>query len=191
MTRYFGLCCHGLGVIQPVDWLAAFLNKNTPAKVHFEIVGGIDPRPLEGSIISTADLAMKRGNRLIFIGHSLGAMLAFYLADRLKAEGKRAPLFVSLDPTGWGTNAPGIAPWSQLTGGEAGKWYVPDSVDTWMAYRTTGYVGDLGGGYAQLAPGNVTTEFAEYTRTEDHIGFVSVPEVQQQILDVVKQVVAQ
>ena len=41
MTRKFAcFLSHGLFIGQPVDELAAFLNKMTPAGIHFNVVGG-------------------------------------------------------------------------------------------------------------------------------------------------------
>lgn len=170
--------CHGLVVGYPVDQLAAFINGATPVDVHFNVTGGSDPRPQTDDIIGKL-IASKTPN--IFFGHSLGAMLAFYAADALKAKGIRAPLFVSIDSTGWGTNAPGVARWDTLVfPPNTGKYLVPDNVDRWIHFFQDE---EPGGGVAMLAPGNTRTDLrVVHLPNENHISIVNSNVVRDDIL---------
>lgn len=188
MTRKFAcFLSHGLFIGQPVDDLAAFLNSKTPDGIHFNVVGGFDPQPLQAQITQQVVTAHQGGAEIIFGGHSKGAMLSFYLADYLKSVGIRAPLFISLDSTDWGSNAPGTVPWAMLLGHpDAGKWLVPNNVDRWLHFWQSAFPG---GGQAALAPGNTTTNFSTQQLNVDHL---SVPTAARQfVLDAVLAVVGQ
>jgi hypothetical protein len=178
---YWGMACHGLGVIQPIDLMVADVHSRTG--FQFQIVGGIDPQPFEDDFVNEYVVQHKAGKKLIFIGHSKGAMMSFYLADRLKKYGIPLALVISFDSTCWASNAPGITPWTNIGPPHRGKWYVPDNVDRWAYYRQDQFPG---GGYAELAPGNKHTKFTTQTRREGHIGFVAVPEVHDQTVDLVR-----
>ncbi len=188
MTRKFAcFLSHGLFIGQPVDDLAAFLNSKTPAGIHFNVVGGFDPQPLQGPITQQVVTAAQSGAEIIFGGHSKGAMLAFYLADHLKSVGIRAPLFISLDSTDWGSNAPGTVPWALLVGQpDAGKWLVPNNVDRWLHFWQSA---PPGGGQAALAPGNTTTNLSTKQLNVGHLGVPTAAE--QFILDAVLEIVGQ
>jgi hypothetical protein len=188
MTRKFAcFLSHGLFIGNPVDKLAAFLNSKTPDGIHFNVVGGFDPQPLQGQITQQVITAHQSGAEIIFGGHSKGAMLAFYLADHLKSVGIRAPLFISLDSTNWGSNVPGTAPWAVLFGlPDAGKWLVPSNVDRWLHFWQPT---PPGGGQATLAPGNTTTNLGVHQLNVDHLRVPTAAE--QLILDAVLQIAGQ
>lgn len=181
IKKTYDVGCHGLLIGQPVDELIAFLNAQTPDGIHFDAAGGADPRPQEGQIIQNLIARARAGFLPIFIGHSLGAMLAFYAAMALKAAGIRSPLFVSIDPTCWGTNAPGVPEWSEVVlAPNTGRYFVPDNVDTWLHFNQDGYPG---GGHASLAPGNTTTSLCPMEFPgENHLSNVNCAPVRTAIL---------
>lgn len=181
MTEVYARACHGLWVGSPVDALAAYLNQETPAGVHFVTIGGSDPRPDTDQIIDDAIAAARRSARVVFIAHSLGAMLAFYLADALKASGFRAALVIAIDPTYWGTNAAGVPRWSEVVfPPNTGRYFVPDSVDVFLHFRQ--YT-PPGGGTAELAAGNKTTHFETLTiATQNHLSIVNCDDVRSRTL---------
>jgi hypothetical protein len=180
----FDIAIQGLdefAVGQPLIALADWINQNTPVGVHFNVVGGIDPQLQQASIEQSIVDAAGRREVPILIGHSKGAMEAFYAADRMKLVGIRSPLFVSIDSTGWGTNAPGIPQWSTIVlPPNTGRWFVPDSVDVWIhAYQD----GLPGGGIAALAPGNTHTALQIiHCPQENHISIVNCAPVRKAIL---------
>ncbi len=179
--------CHGLLIGHPIDQLAAFLNTHTPTDVHFKTVGGIDPHPHQGQITQQVVDAQRAGAEVIFGGHSLGAMLTFYLADQLKTLGIRAPLFFSLDPPNCGSNAPGTTPWAHLSGRpDAANWLVPNNIDCWLHFWQP-----AGGSQAALAPGNTATDFSSHEVNTGHLGVPTAPQVEQLILEAVLAVVGQ
>lgn len=189
MTTFYCVACQGLAefaVGQPVETLAAYLNAKTPDGVHFNVVGGIDPQPGAQAIIDDLIAAAKNGAVVIFIGHSKGAMLAFYAADAMKAAGVGSPLFISIDSTDWGSNVPGTAQWTIVAGENGGKWLVPDNVANWLHFRQPAYPG---GGVASLAPGNTATELQVFERTESHVALPDTPEVESIILQAVLDIV--
>jgi hypothetical protein len=175
---------HGLLVGQPVDDLAAFLNQNTPNGVHFNTVGGADPQPYQPQITQQVIDAKNGGADIIFGGHSMGADLAFYLADQLKSLNIRAPLFISIDSTDWGSNAPGTQPWS-LVSATPGTWLVPDNIDRWLHFSQPD---PPGGGQAKLAPNNATTNLTTATEPGGHLAIPTLPQVEQAILSAVLDV---
>jgi hypothetical protein len=178
------VACNGLleqAFGNPLDVLATWLNVNTPDGFHLNVVGGADPRPGAQGYIDDMIAKAKAGIPPIFIGHSLGAMLSFYAADDLKAAGLTSPLFVSIDSTDWGTNAPNVPRWSTIVlPPSTGEYFVPDNVATWLHFYQDGAPG---GGVAQLAPGNQTTILrAQHLPTENHISIVNCDPVRQAIL---------
>lgn len=189
MTTFYCVACQGLdefAVGQPLEALASYLNRNTPDGVHFTVVGGVDPQLEAQDIINGLIAAAKKGDVVLFVGHSKGAMLAFYAADAMKAAGVSSPLFISIDSTDWGSNVPGTAQWTIVAGENAGKWLVPDNVANWLHFRQPAYPG---GGVASLAPGNTTTELQVFERTESHIALPDTPEVESIILQAVLDIV--
>jgi hypothetical protein len=181
MSKYFCIACNGLDEWlfgNPLTQCADFLNAHTPQGVHFNVIGGADPRPFIYQYEHNLSSACAAGYQAIIIGHSLGAMMMFYLADAMKKLGYRLPLVVSYDSTDWGTNAPGTTPYA-MGSASAGYYFVPDNVDHWIHYRQPVYPG---GGYAQLAPGNTSTKFENYERTEAHVWIPIIPDIEQHVL---------
>ena len=132
MTDYACYACHGLGFVQPIDTLAHWLNARTPSGIHFNTVGGSDPMLEEASIRASIEVDLKAGKQLIFIGHSKGAMLTYYL-------GYAAPLVVAIDPTDWGSNIDCVE-WT-LTPPHSGQWRAPANVGHWINFHQSGYPG--------------------------------------------------
>jgi len=186
VTKYC-IACKGLAdplVGAPLERLVLDLHVETG--LTFNIVGGLDPHPLfEVEILGPLVEAHKRGETIVFLGHSMGAMAAFYAADRLKALGIHSPLFIALDATNWASNAPGVAPWTRpATTPPAGHWYVPDNVDVFLYFHQSA---GPGGGVALLAHGNTHTKLASYNMpSETHIGIVNDPLVRKVIVDALK-----
>ena len=140
MTEYSCYACHGLIVTWPVDDLAEWLDQNTPAGIHFNTVGGVDPQLYAGAITTAVIRDIDAGKQVIFIGHSMGAMLAYYLADDLKSAGLKAPLFIPIDPTDWGSNLPDTLRWSWSVTA-AGRWAAPSNIGKWINYHQPSYPG--------------------------------------------------
>jgi hypothetical protein len=183
MSKHFCLAVNGLDEWMfggPLSALAGFLNENTPAGVHFNVVGDTDPRPYIDEFIHTCAAAAGNGSDLILLGHSLGAMMMFYLADAMKAKGIAIPLVVSIDSTDWGTNSPKYPPYTLgIPAPDTGQYWVPDNVDHWLHFRQPVYPG---GGVAQLAAGNTHTKFENFERLESHVSLPVIPDIQQKIL---------
>jgi hypothetical protein len=189
MTEYCCLAIQGLdefAVGEPIEVLAEFLNARTPEGIHFEVKGGVDPQLDQADIIEMMVAARKAGKVLIAVSHSKGAMLLFYAADALKAQGLTIQLAVSIDSTGWGSNAPGTTQWAIILGQNAGVWLIPDNADHWMHFRQP-Y--EPGGGRAALAHGNDHTQFENFSRTESHIALPATPAVETQILQAILELV--
>ena len=181
-----GVACNGLleqAFGNPLEQLADWLNANTPAGFHLNVVGGFDPRPgAQGYIDDMITKATAKSPLPpLFIGHSLGAMLAFYASDALKAAGIKSPLFVSIDSTDWGTNAPGIPEWSTVVfPPNTGRYFVPDNVATWLHFYQNSAPG---GGMAVLAPGNARTDLrVMHLPNENHISIVNSQIVRDNVL---------
>jgi pimeloyl-ACP methyl ester carboxylesterase len=188
MSKLYAVACKGLAdplVAAPLERLVAFLNLETG--IFFNLVGGIDPHPLfEIEILNPLIEAYGRGETVIFLGHSMGAMAAFIAADRLKALGIKSPLFVAIDATDWASNAPGVIPWTRAPANLAGKWYVPDNIDEFYYFHQSAYPG---GGVAELEHGNTHTKFHTYFMPqESHIGIVNNRMVQKTIVDALRMV---
>jgi len=184
MKKYFCLAVNGLLealFANPLTTLTNYLNRGTPNGVHFTVVGGEDPRPYIDQFIHNCAAAAAAGYTLILVGHSLGAMMMFYIADALKAKGLSIALVVSIDSTDWGTNAPGTTPYAAGMP-TAGHYFVPDNVDRWIHYRQPVYPG---GGVVHLGPGNTHTAFENYERVEAHVVLPVLPDIEAHILDAV------
>src|SRR5260370_11270596 len=83
MSKFFCIACNGLHEElfgNPLGLLANWLNERTPTNVHFETVGGMDPRPETESFKHQLQAAHGSGYEIIWIGHSLGALMSFYHA---------------------------------------------------------------------------------------------------------------
>jgi pimeloyl-ACP methyl ester carboxylesterase len=185
--KTYAVACKGLAdplVGAPLEVLIAYLHAETG--VFFNLVGGLDPHPLfELEILGPMLAAHQRGEAIVFLGHSMGAMAAFYAADRLKAQGVHSPLFIALDATNWASNAPGVAPWTRpATTPPAGHWYAPDNIDTFLYFHQAA---GPGGGVAFLAHGNTHTKFlSSYLQYETHIGIVNNLTVRKAIVGALK-----
>lgn len=186
--RHFCLAVNGLHEElfgSPLGQLASFLNQHTPAGTHFDVVGGMDPRPFINQFIHSCEVAAGAGQKVILVGHSLGAMAMFYIADAMRARRLSLPLAVSIDSTSWGTNRPGIPPYALSTGAFAGQYWVPENVDHWLHFRQPVYPG---GGIAHLGAGNTHTKFENFERVEPHVSLPIIPDIQQKILQAVLEV---
>jgi hypothetical protein len=151
--------CNGLleqAFGNPVSELADWLNAETPAGIHFNDVGGFDPRPPVESQIQDAVVAdIQAGKEVIFIGHSLGAMECYYLADLLNSKHLKAPLFVAIDPTQWGTNIPLAPPWD-LAPPTPGQYRAPSNIAMFINFHQPAYPGGgmcVSGGQDITVPG--------------------------------------
>lgn len=181
MKKFFCLAVNGLHeelFANPLGQLANYLNRNTRPNIHFNVVGGTDPRPFLDQFIHNCEAAHGAGYELFLIGHSLGAVMTFYLADAMKARAIPIRLVVAIDATDWGTNAAGTIPYAMGTS-TAGHYWVPDNCDRFIYYRQPGYPG---GGVAYLAAGNTSTAFESYERVEAHVVLPILPDIQQHIL---------
>jgi pimeloyl-ACP methyl ester carboxylesterase len=188
MSKLYAVACKGLAdplVSAPLEQLIAFLNLETG--IFFNLVGGLDPHPLfEVEILNPLIEAHGRGETVVFLGHSMGAMAAFYAADRLKTLGIHSPLFVAIDATDWASNAPGVPPWSRAPVDFAGKWYVPDNIDAFYYFHQSAYPG---GGIAAPAHGNTHTKLHTYFMPQEtHIGIVNDRMVRKAIVDALRGV---
>lgn len=181
MSKFYCIACNGLDEAlfgNPLSELANFLNRSTPNGIHFNVVGGMDPRPFVYQFEHNLAAAIGGGYTPIIIGHSLGAMMMFYLADAMKGQGFKIPLVISIDSTDWGTNYPDDIPYAIGTA-TPGQYWVPDNVDHWMHFRQPVYPG---GGVAHLATGNRHTNFENFERLEAHVVLPVLPDIQQKIL---------
>ena len=165
----------------PLAQLATFLNERTPEGVHFTVQGGWDPRPYLDTLIHNCLAAANAGYRLILIGHSLGSMAMFYIADALNKRGVTIALLVPIDATDWGTNAAGTIPYATANS-TPGEYWCQDNVDVCLYYRQPLAPG---GGHAQLTPGNTHTKFESFERVEAHVVLPTLPDIQQFILNAV------
>lgn len=159
MIEYACYACNGLmeqAFGGPVEQLATWLNANTPPGIHLNVVGGADPRPpVQQTIFDSVVTEIKAKKTLIFIGHSLGAGLCYYLADYLNSKSLSAPLVVAIDPTQWGSNLPPDAPWA-LTPSHPGQWKAPLNIGTFINLHQPIYPGGgicVGGGQDIAVPG--------------------------------------
>lgn len=146
----------------PIDQLAAWLTaKGHPCK----IVGGADPQPLTDAIRSQI------GPNDIFIGHSKGAMLGYYLNLKL-------PLVITIDPTDWGSNIE--CPDWILTPPNPGQWRATDGVKRWINFHQRSYPG--GGILSNPGPNREDHFYPEC----DHLSIVNDPRTRKIILEALK-----
>lgn len=185
MTEYACYACNGLleqAFGNPVSELADWLNVETPAGIHFNDVGGFDPRPpLQQQITAAVIADAKAGKIILFIGHSLGAGMSYYVARDLVAAGYNSPLFVAIDPTQWGTNIPPSPDW-MLTPPTPGQWAVPPGfTGMFVNFHQPAYPGGgvcVSGGDDIPVPG------------ENHISIPNSTLVRQTILNAIGKVLA-
>jgi pimeloyl-ACP methyl ester carboxylesterase len=189
MKTIHAIGCKGLAdplVGMPLELLLAYLNQETG--IFFNLVGGLDPHPLfEVEILQPALQAHARGETIVFVGHSMGGMACFYLADRLKRSGVTSPLFVGIDATNWASNAPDVAPWTRpATTPPAGHWYAPDNIDRMLYFHQDA---GPGGGVAFLAHGNTHTKLSTYHMPqESHLSIVNAAGVRTAIVEALNDV---
>jgi hypothetical protein len=188
MTKaIYAVACKGLAdplVGAPLEVLIAYLHAETG--IFFHLVGGLDPHPLfEMEIYNPVIGAHSRGETIVFLGHSMGAMATFYLADRLRQQGIHSPLFIAIDATNWASNAPGVPPWTKpATTPPAGHWYAPDNIDEFLYFHQSA---GPGGGIAFPAHGNTHIKFHSYNMPqESHLSIVNAPAVRAAIVAALK-----
>ena len=171
--------CHGLGVVQPIDLLAAELNRETPEGVHFNTVGAFNP-PLEETEISRQiahDIA--NGREIIWIGHSMGAALGYYLPQTHPTW--RFALVITVDPMSWASNID-CAEWA-TSPPPPGHWQAKGNFGRWISIHTSQYPG----GGVLVNPGPAAEDHA--FPNNDHIGVILDPRVKKIIFDAVLQTV--
>lgn len=153
--------------------------------IRFELVGGVDPHPLfDVEILQPALAAYERGEVIIFLGHSMGGMATFYMADELKRRGITSPLFIGLDATDWASNHPTVPPWSRAPVTQAGRWYAPSNIDKFMYFHQDAYPG---GGRCYPAAGNTHTKLiVEHMPEQSHLSIVNAPLVRQMIVEALR-----
>lgn len=181
--KIFGLCIHGLfGDLFPLgmDKLAATLNKNTPAGVHFTVVGGNDPDAFRPMIEQAIDAAVERGEIIILIGHSLGADMVVTQCNRLLGK-TQVPIAGVVDPVDWtGTHSAGI-------------WEVDRNVDLVINPYQDQYPG---GGHVVRVAGNEHTDIhlmhmPQYPHASmTGYDIASCPETQTAMLEAVQNYIA-
>lgn len=185
MTDYSCYAINGLSEQvfgNPLSQLADWLNASTPAGIHFNVVGGFDPRPpVQGQIESAVMLDIAAGKQVIVIGHSLGAGLCYYLADDMKAKNLSAPLFAAIDPTQWGSNIPPAAQWD-LMPPTPGQWIAPDNIGIFLNFHQPIYPG---GGICTKGGDDIAVP------STDHIGIPNTDLVRGTILNAINRVLGQ
>lgn len=172
MKKYICIACEGLAVGWPIIQLAAWLNENTPDGIHFVVVGAGNPEANEAEIRALIETHLKDGCILIFIGHSMGAMLAYYL-------GYESPLIIAIDPTCWGSNID--APEWELTPPRPGQWRAPLTTKHWINFRQASYPG---GGVLEN-PGFKRED--HYLAQTDHLSIVNDPYTRTTIHDAIME----
>lgn len=177
--KYDCVACHGLGLLQPIDDLAQWLNDNTPNNVHFDTVGGFDPMVQQQDIIARLSGAFAGRRKLIFIGHSKGAMLGFYVPGYVICE-----LVITIDPTCWGSNIDTVQ-WTFASSRNAGRWQANPNVSRWANFHQPG----APGGGVLINP-NGAREDHEIPGV-DHMSIVNDPFVRHRIHELVMLTVSE
>lgn len=170
MSEDLRILCHGLGVVQPIDQLGAFLHEKTG--LTFSIAGGADPQLEEGLIRNQVQRAILAKQRVIFIGHSKGAMLAFYLSNF------SPDLIVAIDPTCWGSNV-GAPAWDLF----------PPKPGCWQSWSKKKLINIHQAGYP--GGGHLTNPglFADdhFFPDSDHMSIVNDPRTRDIVLKAVRE----
>ena len=176
VARY---ACHGLGVIQPIDLLAADLNALTPKEARFTVVGGMNPPLEEAEITQRVRDDVHAGRQIVWIGHSMGAALGFYLPQAHPTW--RFKLIITVDPMSWASNID-CSEW-QTNPPRPGFWHPLGAFDRWINIRTKMYPG---GG---IMVSNKDPRCQDYLFADcDHIGVIADPRVRKIIFEAVQAV---
>jgi hypothetical protein len=186
MTKQFSCyLCNGLSEQifgNQVAQLIAWLNANTPDGIHFNEVGGFDPRPpVQDQITAAVEADIAAGKTVIFGGHSLGAGLCYYLADALNAKSQTSPLFFAIDPTQWGTNIPPAASWA-LMPPTPGQWVAPPNIGIFINFHQPVYPG---GGVCVRGGDDIAVP------NTDHIGIPNTDLVRGTVVNAINRVLAE
>jgi hypothetical protein len=170
LARY---ACHGLGVLQPIDLLAEDLNRLGGPPFH--IVGGCSPPLEEGEIITQVRAEAQAGKEIVWIGHSMGAALGYYLPSAYPFL--KFKLIVTVDPMNWASNI-NCSEW-QKAPPHPGWWEAKGNFERWINIRT------------RMAPGggmlvNKDPRCEDHLFPDcDHIGVIADPRVRKIIFDAV------
>jgi pimeloyl-ACP methyl ester carboxylesterase len=181
-------CCHGLGVVQPINALAAELDARDGK--HSFIVGGFNPPLEQAAIEKLVRSTAIRGRGIVWIGHSMGAALGFYLAQKFPLY--HFKLIVTVDPMCWASNIE-CANWATEPP-HPGHWIATGKFDRWINIRSSQYPGGgvLDSAYAHRGAARDTEadpRCADHHFPDcDHIGIISDPRVRAIIFDAVKGV---
>jgi len=165
LARY---ACHGLGVVQPIDIVALALDRKTPDQPAFHVVGGFNPPVHQPGIESMMALDHAAGKSFVWIGHSMGAALGFYLAQKYHDWHFR--LVITVDPMNWASNIDCVN-W-QSAPPHPGWWKAQGNFDRWINIHTN------------MPPGAGIMVNTADKRCEQHhfplathIGVIEMPEV--------------
>jgi len=174
LARY---ACHGLGVLQPIDMLAADLNRL--GGPPFNIVGGFNP-PLEQSAITARLRAdVEAGKQIVWIGHSMGAALGYYLARAHPKWPFR--LMITVDPMNWASNI-NCSEW-QTSPPHPGWWAATGNYIRWINIHS-----DMPPGAGILTNKDANGCEDHHFPQATHIGIIAMPEVRKIIFDAVADV---
>jgi pimeloyl-ACP methyl ester carboxylesterase len=170
--------CHGLGVVQPIDLLAIDMDHATPSSPPFVIVGGFSPPLEERDIEASLRAAVGAGKELVWVGHSMGAALGFYLPQT--NPGWKFKLVITVDPMCWASNID--CPEWETRPPQPGRWRALGNYDRWINIRTRMYPG---GGVLMTKDARCEDHFFPDC---DHIGVIADARVRKIIFDAVKEV---
>src|SRR5579872_3345241 len=92
LARY---ACHGLGILQPIDMLVHDLGGD------WNVVGGMNPHLEEVAIENRIKEDVAAGKDIVWIGHSMGAALGFYIPQ---LRNWKFRLIITVDPMCWASN---------------------------------------------------------------------------------------
>jgi pimeloyl-ACP methyl ester carboxylesterase len=173
IARY---ACHGLGVVQPIDLLVADLLRQHPGTT-WNVVGGFNPPLEETAIRSRIRADAEAGKDIIWIGHSMGAALGFYLPMARSAW--KFKLIITVDPMSWASNID-CAEWA-TSPPHPGQWRAEGAFERWINIRTRMYPG--GGVLVTKDPRCHDFYFPDC----DHIGVIADPRVRKIIFDAVQK----
>ena len=171
LVRY---ACHGLGVVQPIDILAADLSRLQPDKPPFKIVGGMDPQLEQFQI----EEGMSPHDSFVWIGHSKGAALGYYIPQYHMAL--HFKLIITVDPMCWASNIK-CSEWD-IAPPLPGQWHASGNYDRWINIRTSTYPG---GGVCITRDHRVEDH---HFPDCDHIGVIADQRVRKIIFEAVAKI---